>query len=76
MLNEPFKSFDMSNRFRIFVQQILNFIPHIKMNNNFIVFSGTATRYLTEKICASLGTQMGNINVTKFSDGEFSVCYE
>ena len=46
------------------------------MNNNFIVFSGTATRYLTEKICASLGTQMGNINVTRFSDGEFSVCYE
>ena len=46
------------------------------MNNNFIVFSGTATRYLTEKICASLGTQMGNINVTGFSDGEFSVCYE
>ena len=38
--------------------------------NSFLVFSGTATRYLTEKICASLGIPMGNINCTRFSDGE------
>lgn len=43
---------------------------------NFSVFSGTATQYLTEKICASLGIRMGNISVTRFSDGEFSVYYE
>ncbi|MCR4995369.1 MAG: ribose-phosphate pyrophosphokinase [Bacteroidales bacterium] len=43
--------------------------------NNFIVFSGTATRYLTEKICLSLGVPMGNCTVTHFADGEFSVCY-
>ena len=43
--------------------------------NNFIVFSGTATRYLTEKICQSLGVPMGNCTVTHFADGEFSVCY-
>ena len=44
--------------------------------NNFLVFSGTATRYLTEKICLSLGVPMGNITVTHFADGEFSVCYD
>ena len=44
--------------------------------SNFLVFSGTATRYLTEKICASLGVPMGNITVTRFADGEFSVCYD
>ena len=43
---------------------------------NFSVFSGTATQYLTEKICASLGIRIGNISVTRFSDGEFSVYYE
>ncbi len=43
--------------------------------NNFVVFSGTATRYLTEKICLSLGVSMGNCKVTHFADGEFSVCY-
>jgi ribose-phosphate pyrophosphokinase len=44
--------------------------------NNFLVFSGTATRYLTEKICLSLGVPMGNITITHFADGEFSVCYD
>ena len=43
--------------------------------SNFLVFSGTATRYLTEKICLSLGEPMGNCTVTPFADGEFSVCY-
>ena len=43
--------------------------------SNFIVFTGTATRYLTEKICLSLGVPMGNCTVTHFADGEFSVCY-
>ena len=44
--------------------------------NSFLVFSGTSTRYLAEKICASLGCPLGNLLVTKFSDGEFSVSYE
>jgi len=42
----------------------------------FMVFSGTATRYLAEKICQSLGCPLGNLLVTKFSDGEFAVYYE
>ena len=45
-------------------------------NNSFQVFSGTKTRYLAEKICASLGRPLGKLNYTKFSDGEFAVSYE
>ncbi|MCR5130252.1 MAG: ribose-phosphate pyrophosphokinase [Prevotella sp.] len=44
--------------------------------NNFLVFSGTNTRYLAEKICASLGCPLGKLLMTKFSDGEFAVSYE
>ena len=44
--------------------------------NSFLVFSGTNTRYLAEKICASLGCPLGNLVVTKFSDGEFGVSFE
>lgn len=42
----------------------------------FLIFSGTKTRYLAEKICASLGCPLGNMVMTKFSDGEFAVSYE
>ena len=45
-------------------------------NNNFMVFSGTASRYLAEKICQELGCPLGNLTVTRFADGEFEVCYE
>ncbi len=45
-------------------------------NNSFMVFSGTSTRYLAEKICASLGCPMGNMSVTRFADGEFEICFE
>lgn len=44
--------------------------------NSFLVFSGTNTRYLAEKICQSLGCPLGNLVVTRFSDGEFAVSYE
>ena len=44
--------------------------------DSFLVFSGTKTRYLAEKICTSLGCPLGNLLVTRFSDGEFAVCYE
>lgn len=44
--------------------------------NEFMVFSGTATRYLAEKICQSLGCPLGNLLTTRFSDGEFAVYYE
>lgn len=45
-------------------------------NSEFAVFSGTCSRYLAEKICQHLGCPLGNLNITKFSDGEFAVSYE
>ena len=45
-------------------------------NSSFMVFSGTKSKYLTEKICESLGKPMGNLVITHFADGEFSVSYE
>jgi len=45
-------------------------------NNSFMVFSGTATRYLAERICQSLNCPLGNLQITRFSDGEFAVSYE
>ena len=45
-------------------------------NKSFLVFSGTATRYLAEKICASIGCPLGNLVITRFSDGEFAVSFE
>ena len=46
-------------------------------NNNFLmVFSGTKSKYLAEKICTSLGCPLGKLVITRFADGEFSVSYE
>ena len=44
--------------------------------NPFLIFSGTKSMYLAEKICASLGCPLGKLVVTHFSDGEFAVSYE
>jgi len=46
------------------------------MNNNFLVFSGRASRYLAEKICANLGCPLGNLLIQTFADGEFGVSFE
>jgi len=48
----------------------------MKSNDSFLVFSGTKTRYLAEKICKELGCPLGNLVVTNFSDGEFVVSFE
>ncbi len=42
----------------------------------FKVFAGTNSRYLAEKICASLGCPLGSMKTEHFADGEFSVSYE
>ncbi len=44
--------------------------------NSFLVFSGTNTKYLAEKICKSLNCPLGQLQITNFSDGEFAVSYE
>ncbi len=40
------------------------------------VFAGTNSRYLAEKICASLECDLGQMNIQHFADGEFAVSYE
>jgi ribose-phosphate pyrophosphokinase len=42
----------------------------------FKIFSGTSTRYLSEKICNYLNCELGQMNIEYFADGEFSVAYE
>ena len=44
--------------------------------NSYMVFSGTNSRYLAEKICAELNCPLGKMTTTTFADGEFEVCYE
>lgn len=39
-------------------------------------FTGTATRYLAEKIAKSFGTELGRTSITHFSDGEFQPAYD
>jgi ribose-phosphate pyrophosphokinase len=40
------------------------------------IFSGTATRYLAEKIAAYSGERLGEVYVSRFSDGEFQPSFE
>ncbi|MCC8171263.1 MAG: ribose-phosphate pyrophosphokinase [Parabacteroides sp.] len=42
----------------------------------YLVFSGTNSRYLAEKICQSLDCPLGQMNIQHFADGEFSVSYK
>lgn len=44
--------------------------------DSFMVFSGTKTRYLAEKICKDLNCPLGNLVITYFADGEFVVSFE
>ena len=44
--------------------------------NSYMVFSGTSTRYLAEKICQHLDCPLGNMIITHFADGEFAVSFE
>ncbi len=40
------------------------------------IFTGRATRYLTEKICDSLDVDLGHSSCPVFADGEFEPCFE
>jgi ribose-phosphate pyrophosphokinase len=42
----------------------------------YLIFSGTHSRYLAEKICKSLSCPLGQMNTQRYADGEFSVSYE
>lgn len=45
-------------------------------NHPLKVFTGRATRHLTEKICDSLDLDLGLSSCPVFADGEFEPCYE
>ncbi len=40
------------------------------------IFSGTATTYLTSKICKNMDIELGKSSCTVFSDGEFEPCFD
>jgi ribose-phosphate pyrophosphokinase len=46
------------------------------MSNDISIFSGRATRYLSEKIAASNGKQLGEVSFACFSDGEFRPSFD
>lgn len=45
-------------------------------NHPLKIFTGRATRHLTEKICDSLNVDLGLSSCPVFADGEFEPCYE
>ncbi len=45
-------------------------------NHPLKIFTGRATRYLTERICDSLDVDLGHSSCPVFADGEFEPCYE
>jgi ribose-phosphate pyrophosphokinase len=45
-------------------------------NHPLKIFSGRATRHLTERICDSLDVDLGLSSCPVFADGEFEPCYE
>ena len=48
----------------------------MEKNRSYKVFSGTNSRYLAEKICQELKCELGKLSITRFSDGEFEVCFD
>jgi ribose-phosphate pyrophosphokinase len=46
------------------------------MSKKFKIFAGNATRELAEKIAKNLGTSLGNVEIFRFSDGEFQPSFE
>lgn len=46
------------------------------MESKVKLFSGTATRYLAEQIADAYGSPLGDVVVSRFSDGEFSPCFD
>lgn len=45
-------------------------------NHTLKIFTGRETRYLTEKICDSIGVDLGKSSCPVFADGEFEPCFE
>jgi ribose-phosphate pyrophosphokinase len=46
------------------------------MSSSVKIFSGSASRYLAEKVADFFGSPLGSVELLKFSDGEMQVYYE
>jgi len=46
------------------------------MNTQVKIFSGTASRYLADKIADHYGLKVGNVTIQRFSDGEMQPSYD
>ncbi|PKP04459.1 MAG: ribose-phosphate pyrophosphokinase [Bacteroidetes bacterium HGW-Bacteroidetes-6] len=46
------------------------------MDPRVVLFSGQATKPLSEKIAEAHGTPLGNVSITNFADGEFQTSFE
>ncbi|MCC6691745.1 MAG: ribose-phosphate pyrophosphokinase [Bacteroidia bacterium] len=46
------------------------------MESKVKIFSGSASKYVAEKIAKSFGQTLGSVTMLKFSDGEFQVSFE
>lgn len=46
------------------------------MSNKFKIFAGTATQVLANQVAERLGTTCGNVQIFRFSDGEFQPSFE
>jgi len=59
---------------------MITFAPSIPkrhyMDNPVKIFSGSASRYLAEKIAEGYGKELGKVSFVRFSDGEFQTAYE
>ncbi len=44
--------------------------------STFKIFSGSKSKYMAEEICKELGVELGQMNITRFADGEFEVSFE
>ena len=54
-------------------KQIYN--PKVMAIHKIKIFTGRSSRYLAEKIVEIYGTELGNVEVLEFSDGEFQPSY-
>lgn len=44
--------------------------------SNIKIFSGTTSKYLSEKIAEAFGTKLGEVTMNHYSDGEYQPCLE
>jgi ribose-phosphate pyrophosphokinase len=51
-------------------------MEEVQQRNEIKIFSATATRHLSEKIAQLYGKPLGNVSISRFSDGEFQPSFD